>query len=166
MRHDFSTKFSPIWSPFCLFTCWKKGSFYPQYTSSHMISKYGRHVINRRPLHIVKKKKKKKKKSNGAQFTLCGFLGKSAYITEFSCQFCILNTSNFSGFVFEVSLKCGQSCGETVLKMKQWNPGHFGSDFRDGAPCMNKYQKSGIFVMKVESFLDILSLLCVVKIDF
>ena len=24
-----------------------------------------------------------KKKSNGAQFTLCGFLGKSAYITEF-----------------------------------------------------------------------------------
>ena len=50
--------------------------------------------------------------------------------------------------------------------MKQWNPGHFGSDFREGAPRMYKYQKSGIFVMKVESFLDILSLLCVVKIDF
>ena len=62
LRHDFSTKFSPIWSPFCLFTCWKKGHFYPQYTSSHMISKYGRHVINRRPLHIVKKKNKKKNK--------------------------------------------------------------------------------------------------------
>ena len=59
-----------------------------------------------------------------------------------------------------------KSCGGTVLKMKQWNPGHFGSDFREGAPCMYKYQKSGIFVMKVESFLDILSLLCVVKIDF
>ena len=102
MRHDFSTKFSPIWSPFCLFTCWKKGHFYPQYTSSHMISKYGRHVINRRPLHIVKKKKKKK--SNGAQFTLCGFLGKSAYITEFSCQFCILNTSNFFGFLYPLHL--------------------------------------------------------------
>ena len=120
-----------------------------------MISKYGRHVINRRPLDIVKKKKKKKKKSNGAQFTLCGFLGKSAYITEFSCQFCILNTSNFFGFLFEVSLKCGQSCGGTVLKMRQWNPGHFGSDFRDGAPCMYKYQEIGIFVMKVESLLDI-----------
>ena len=22
LRHNFSTKFSPIWSPFCLFTCW------------------------------------------------------------------------------------------------------------------------------------------------
>ena len=73
-----------------------------------MISKYGRHVINRRPLHILKNKKKSKKKSNGAHFTLCGFLGKTAYITEFSCQFCILNTSNSFGFQFEVSLKCGQ----------------------------------------------------------
>ena len=122
-----------------------------------MISKYGRHVINRRPLYILKKKKKKKKKSNGAQLTLCGFLGKTAYITEFSCQFCILNTRNFFGFLFEVSLKCGQSCGRTVLKTRQWNPGHFGSDFRDGAPCMYKYQESGIFVMKVESLLDILT---------
>ena len=60
LRHDSSTKFSPIWSPFCLFTCWLKGHFYPQYTSSHMISKYGRHVINRRPLHILKKKKIKR----------------------------------------------------------------------------------------------------------
>ena len=34
-------------------------------------------------------------------------------------------------------------------------PGHFGSDFRDVAPCMCKYQESGIFVMKVESLLDI-----------
>ena len=33
--------------------------------------------------------------------------------------------------------------------------GHFGSDFREGAPCMYKYQESGIFVMKVESLLDI-----------
>ena len=31
----------------------------------------------------------------------------------------------------------------------------FRSDFRDGAPCMYKYQESGIFVMKVESLLDI-----------
>ena len=38
----------------------------------------------------------------------------------------------------------------------------FRVDFREGAPCTYKYQKSGIFVMKVESFLDILSLLCVV----
>ena len=120
-----------------------------------MISKYGRHVINRRPLHILKKKKKKKKKSNGAQFTLCGFLGKTAYTTEFSCQFCILNTRNFFGFLLEVSLKCEQSCGGTVLKTRQWNPGHFGADFRDVAPCMCKYQESGIVVMKVESLLDI-----------
>ena len=27
--------------------------------------------------------------------------------------------------------------------------------FRVGAPCMYKYQESGIFVMKVESLLDI-----------
>ena len=49
----------------------------------------------------------------------------------------------------------------SVLKIRQWNPGHFGSDFREGAPCMYKYQESGIFVMKVESLL-----LCVVKIVF
>ena len=48
-----------------------------------------------------------------------------------------------------------QSCGGTVLKTRQWNPGHFGSDFRDVAPCMCKYQESGIFVMEVESLLDI-----------
>ena len=41
------------------------------------------------------------------------------------------------------------------MKTRQWNPGHFGSDFRDGAPCMYKYQESGIFVMKVDSLLDI-----------
>ena len=41
------------------------------------------------------------------------------------------------------------------LETRQWNPGHFGSDFRDVAPCMYKYQESGIFVMKVESLLDI-----------
>ena len=46
-------------------------------------------------------------------------------------------------------------CGGTVLKMGQWNPGHFGSDFREGAPRMCKYQESGIFVMKVESLLEI-----------
>ena len=34
--------------------------------------------------------------------------------------------------------------------------------FSGGGTCTYKYQKSGIFVMKVESFLDILSLLCVV----
>ena len=107
-----------------------------------MISKYGRHVINRQPLHILKK-------INVAQFTLCGFLDKSAYITEFSCQFCILNTSNVFGLMYEVSLKCGKSCGGTVLKMRQWNPGHFGSDFREGAPCMYKYQESGIFVFAI-----------------
>ena len=27
--------------------------------------------------------------------------------------------------------------------------------FREGAPCIYKYQESGIFVMKVESLLDI-----------
>ena len=46
--------------------------------------------------------------------------------------------------------------------MRQWNPGHFGSDFWEGAPRMCKYQESGIFVMKVESLL--LNLLCVVRI--
>ena len=60
------------------------------------------------------------------------FWVKSAYITEFSCQFCILNTSHFFGLFHEVSLKCGQSCGGTVLQMRQWNPGHFGSVFREG----------------------------------
>ena len=39
--------------------------------------------------------------------------------------------------------------------MRQWNPEHFGSDFQEGAPCMYKYQESGIFLMKVESLLDI-----------
>ena len=114
-----------------------------------MISKYGRHVINWEPLHILKTK------SNGVQFSLCGFLSKSAYMTEFSCQFCILNTSNFFGLMHEVSLKCRQGCEGTVLKMRQWNPGHFGSDFREGAPCMYEYQDSGIFVMKVGSLLNI-----------
>ena len=67
----------------------------------------------------------------------------------------VLNTSNFFGLFYEVSLKCEQSCGGTVLKMRQLNPGHFGSDFWEGAPCMYKYQESGIFVMKAESLLDI-----------
>ena len=31
----------------------------------------------------------------------------------------------------------------------------FRVDVRDVAPCMYKYQESGIFVMKVESLLDI-----------
>ena len=131
-----------------------------------MISKYGRHVINRRPLHILKNKKKYKKKSNGAHFTLCGFLGKTAYITEFSCQFCILNTSNSFGFQFEVSLKCGQSCGGTVLKTRQWNPGHFGSDIRDGGTLY--VQIPGKWHICDESRFPPghLNLLCVVKIVF
>ena len=115
-----------------------------------MISKYGRHVINREPLHILKKKK-----INRVQFSLCGFLCKSAFITEFSCQFVILNTSNIFGLTHEISLKCRQNCEGTVLKMRQWNPGHFGSDFWEGAPRMYKYQGGGILVMKVGSLLDI-----------
>ena len=82
-----------------------------------MISKYGRHVINRRPLHILKNKKKSTKKNQTELISHCvAFWAKLLTITEFSCQFCILNTSNSFGFQFEVSLKCGQSCGGDSLE--------------------------------------------------
>ena len=77
-----------------------------------MISKYGRHMINREPFHI-------KKKMMEVHFSLCGFLRKSAYFTEFSCQFCILNTSNFFGLMHEDSQKCEESCEGTVSKMSR-----------------------------------------------
>ena len=47
--------------------------------------------------------------------------------------------------------------------MRQWNPGHFGSDFREGAPRMYKYPVSDIFVMKVGHLQDIYSCFVLLK---